>query len=1131
MRPFYKVPLLVPVFLCAVLQVPAQAQALTASTRLVPVANYTPKESNLKPLTTILSELESRYQVSFNYDSKLLSTKYANQEVVRASQGSVEVVLASLLPEQKLRAEKINRNTYLILPFTQQTSMMQDLIVVKAVKAAAVTVSGKVTDENGEGLPGVTVALQGTSIGATTDINGNFTIAVPDGQENGTLAISYIGYVTQQVPINNRSTINIQLAPDVKALEEVVVIGYQTVRKQDLTGAAAVINPEQANKVTAASVAESVQGLAPGVTVRNSGAPGSGATIDIRGVASFTNTAPLYVIDGMIADANPTINTNDIESIQILKDASAAAIYGSRAANGVIIITTKKGKEGPAKIAVSAKYGLQQIPKRWDVMNSADFAATQRQQYINSGLTPPASVGDAFDPTIDTDWQDETTRLGTLEDYNVTLSGGSATGNYLISGSYFNNKGVLVNNVFDRASLRVNTQGEKGRLTFGENLVLSYSTSEYPLLGNAFYDMPQLLPVIRVRDESYIDPGANNPGGWGIGNPITAPSYAWNYIAIGDLFNSTHNFTRAVGNAYVGLKLFDWLDYKFNAGLDGSFDFNQNLRKQGNWVLAQAFETNHVYQNRQRWYSILLEHTLNFNKTFGQHNINGVVGYTQQSGNRDIIEARRNDLQVFGGRYFTTISSAIGDQTSEGRVLDDYRLHSTLGRLNYTYADKYLLTFTGRYDQDSRFGANNRNGFFPSVAVGWRVSEESFFNAPWVTDLKLRASYGELGINTVGSWDYIPVITNNPRAVFGPEQVPFVGAYQAQLTNTDLRWETRISKNIGLDASFLNNKLSVTAEYYNSLSKDVLVQLPVAFYLGNLGGDPFINAGSIRNTGVEFSATYRSAENPFKWDVSGNFTTIKNKVEDIGNLGEGINYLQVGATRSQIGRGIGEWYVIKTNGLFQSQSEIDNYVNSDGTVIQPLAKPGDVRFVDLNDDGQINNDDRTFVGSPWPTLQTGAQFNASYRNFSFNLQLIGVFGYKVFNDVRRILDSYQNTNFRSDISPWTPQNTNTTDPRLGRDTDPGISSNNRYESDRWLEDASYVRIRNIELGYTLPPNLLGLAHVQNARIYISGQNLLTFTGYSGLDPDVTGNGILQRGVDAGNWPASRVYSIGLDFGF
>ncbi|AHM62247.1 TonB-dependent receptor plug [Flammeovirgaceae bacterium 311] len=989
-------------------------------------------------------------------------------------------------------------------------------------------VTGRVTDETGEGLPGVSIRVKNTTVGAVTDMDGNYRLSIPDEYQQPVLVFSFVGYQDREVPVGNQSVINIQLMEDVESLQELVVIGYQTVQKKDVTGAVGVVSPENASRVTAASLAESIQGLAPGVTVRNSGAPGTGAAIEIRGVASFRNTSPLYVIDGMISDANPTINTNDIESIQILKDASAAAIYGSRAANGVVIITTKQGKEGPARVSFTAKYGVQQIPKRWDVMNRQEFSAMQRRQYENSGLTPPPSLSDQFNPGVDTDWQDEVIRTGTMQDYNATISGGSASGNYLVSGSYFTNDGVLIGNSFDRGALRINSKTEKGRVTFGENLLLTYSTQKAPWVGNPFYDMPQLLPVIPVQSDNYIT--AANPEGWGIGT-TNAVTYAWNPIAVNEIATRQSNYSKLVGNAFVDVKIFDALTYRFNAGAEASFDYSRFLQKRGEYRFNQPAVPSLVNEDRSRFSSLLFEHTLNFNQTFDRHDINGVVGYSQQATQRELTSGGRTNLQNFDGEYLTTINSATGESVSYGETPVNYKIRGFLGRVNYTFDDKYLVTLSGRYDQDSRFASEYRSSFFPSVALGWRLSDENFFQVPFISDLKLRASWGKLGIVTVDSWEYIGFLNSNPRAIFGPDQTPFVGALQARLANPDLRWEERTSRNIGFDAGFLDNRITLSAEYYNSLSEDVLLNLPIAWYLGNLGGDPAVNAASIRNQGVELAATYRSVANAFKWDVSANITTIKNTVEDVGNQGEGINYLQTGITRTQEGRSVGEWYLLQTNGLFRSQAEIDAYTNGEGELIQPFAQPGDVRFVDVNGDGTINQQDRTFRGSPWPTLQAGAQFNASYGGFSLNMQLVGVFGQEVMNGVRQVLDSYQNTNFRRDINPWSPDNPGGTDPRLGVATDdPGLSDNARLESDRWLENASYVRIRNLELGYQLPQTFYDRFNVQNARIYISGQNLFTITKYSGLDPDVTGNGLLERGFDNGNWPASRVFSIGLQLG-
>ncbi|WP_460978236.1 SusC/RagA family TonB-linked outer membrane protein [Spirosoma knui] len=999
-------------------------------------------------------------------------------------------------------------------------------------QSAASTITGRVVDKSNP-LPGVTIVLKGTSTGTTTNADGVYTLSVPTN--TGTLTFSFIGYTSQDVAINNRSTIDVSLAPAATELNEVVVIGYQTVRKRDVTGANDVINPAQANRVTAQSLPESIQGLSPGVTVRNTGVPGQQASIQIRGVASFLNTEPLYVIDGMIADANPTINTDDVESIQILKDASAAAIYGSRAANGVVIITTKQGKEGPARVSFSGKFGVQQAYRRWDVMEAAGFAALQRQQYQNAGQPVPPSVAQAtFNPNINTDWQDQVLRMGSLQDYNLSLSGGTKTGQYLISGSYFNNTGYVIGSDFNRASLRINTRSELGRFTVGENLVLTSSNvNNQPVGTNPIYDMAYNLPVIPVQDPSFVSP--TNPEGYGIGSYPNAPSYAFNPVAARNLASNRSNFARLVGNGFIEFKFADWLSYRFNAGLDASFDYTQNLRLIGVYQYNAAVVPSSVSEDRSRYTSLLFEHTLNFNKTFGQHNINGVVGVSQQTSRRDVTTGSRTDLGYAGGQYFTTIGAATGVSNSAGGTPEYYRILGYLGRINYTYNDRYLLTLTGRVDQDSRFGPNNRTGFFPSVAAAWRISQEKFFDVDWISELKLNASYGKLGIvvPTLGSFPYTAFINSNPRAIFGPDQTANVGAYQAQLANPDLRWEERIQQNIGITASFLNNRIFADINVYNSLSSNAILNLTVPGYLGNLRGNPYVNTASIRNRGIEFSATYRSDNRKeFKWDVSGNFTTIKNRVENVGNQGQDINYIVSGNTRSQVGNPVGQWFVLKTNGLFQNQEEINNYRGPDGSLVQPFAKPGDIRYIDANNDGRIDVNDRQFVTSPWPKLQTGAQFNASYKQFSLNVQFLGVFGYTVYNDVRRILDSYQLTNFRSDVNPWSPTNTGASDPRLGLEAgDQGIISNNLPYTDRWLENASYVRLRNVEIGYSLPKAFANRLKIRGARVYVSGQTLFTITKYTGLDPDVTGANIQERGVDNGHWPSPRVISLGLNCDF
>lgn len=999
-------------------------------------------------------------------------------------------------------------------------------------------ITGRVS-RNDTALAGVTVQIKGSKTATQTDQSGNFSISA---NTNSTLIFSSIGYATQEVPVNNQSVINVQLQATTAEINDVVVIGYQTVRKRDLTGATSVINTENSNKIIANSVAEQLQGQTPGVTVRTSGAPGENPAIEIRGVASFTTADPLYVIDGMIADANSTINTDDIASIQVLKDASAAAIYGSRAANGVIIITTKKGKSGPSVLSFSAKYGIQQIPKKWDVMNASQYLQTVKTQFENSNAQLPAGIqAQLNNPTIDNYWQDAIYRTGNTQDYNIGISGGSQNGNYLISGSYFKNQGDLIANNFERASLRINTEAKKGRLTVGENILLSNSDGSNPGGGiNAFYEAPLSPPVIAVKNDSYIDP-VTNPQGWGFGtNDI--PVYTNNYIAVAALDHIHYNYAKIVGNGYADFKITNWLSYRFNAGVEASFDYSKELRDTGIWRYANQLPSTSVSDDRETFSNFLLEHTLNFNKTFGDHNINGVVGYSYQQEKREYTSASRLNLNTLNGTTFSTISSALGVPSSGGGVSILYRLQGYLGRINYTYKDKYLLTASGRIDQDSRFGPNYRTGDFYSIAGSWRISKEPFFNSSLINDLKLRASYGQLGISSSlqdlgGSWPILGYINNNQRAIYGVNQSPVIGESQATINNPDLRWEQRNETNIGLDASLLNNRISVTADVYNNESKGVLVNVPVAYYLGadihDYIATSLANAASIRNKGIELTVTYKDYKHPFNWDISVNGTTISNKVISVGNQGSGINYIEgTDFIRSQVGHPMAAWFMLKTNSIFQTQDQIDNYVNKDGVKIQPNAKPGDIKYIDLNGDGTINNDDRQFVGSPWPKFQGGLQFNATYKQFSLNVQFIGVFRYKVYDDIRRILDSYaQLTNFRKDVNPWTSTNTNTSDPRLGLVTDPGINDNNRTESDRWLENASYLRLRNVELAYLLPKTFINHVGFNNASIFVSGQNLFTITKYKGLDPDVVGAGITQRGLDNGNWPSSRVISFGISCEF
>ncbi|MDQ6610005.1 MAG: TonB-dependent receptor [Bacteroidota bacterium] len=1006
------------------------------------------------------------------------------------------------------------------------------------------TVRGTLRNSTGEPLAGASVTVKGTNKSAVTDASGQFSI---NASPNDVLVFTYIGFTPKEIDVANRNSIEYTMQQNVITNDEVVIIGYQSVRKKDLTGATSVINAQNTQRLASRSLPEQLQGMAAGVAVRTGGAPGQEAVVNIRGLSTvFGSGNPLYIIDGMYSDPNTTVNPNDIESVQVLKDASAAAIYGSRAGNGVIIITTKRGREGALKVSASSRVSSSMIPKKYDVLNGAEYIAVNKQAYQNAGYSLQPGVA-AYNGT-NTNWSDELLRTGSLQDYNVTLSGGGKTSSMLISASYLKDKGILIGRSFERTALRINSDASRGRFKITENLMISNSLRRSPQegnfeVGNPWYDMFNNLPILPVRGSSFIT--AANPGGYSIGSN-SYRTFSRNGVAIADLWNNNTTFFKVLGNVFLDFKLTDFLTYRFNAGLETSLDHNKNIRKLGIWYQNQSEKPTSVEDTRGQFLNTLFEHTLNFNHRTGAHSITGVFGVTYQTIKDESSLANRTGLAFFNNSYFTTISSAGGASGSGGTEGTTY-INSYLGRLNYTYSDRYLASFTFRSDKSSLFSPKHRRGFFPSGAVAWRISNESFFKPGFISDLKLRGSYGILGLAGLGRYQYTGFLNQAPRAVFGSNQVENLGATQARLVYEDLKWERKATTNIGLDASLLKNVITVTLDVFRSKTSDVLIQQPLPRYLGNLIGDPVVNIGTIENKGIELELGYRPHQTGrFRWNIAANFSVIKNKILELGNLGidpltgKPRTYIQSGNTRSQVGRSIGEYYVLRTDGIFQNQGEIDKHKAQ-----AAYAKPGDIRYLNLVDEGSnddINDKDRDFAGSPWPKLTTGLQFGGSFKEFTLNVQLYGAFGQKIYNDVIRDLDANGYSNYRRGLSYWTTANTNTNTPRLGVSyatgvpgdpaVDRGIVSNVRGNSDRWIEDGSYLRLRNVELGYTLPKSWLNKIHLTDSRIFVSGQNLHTFTKYKGLDPDVVGANVnLEPGVDNGNYPSSRIISVGLNIGF
>lgn len=966
-------------------------------------------------------------------------------------------------------------------------------------------ITGRVTNAAGTPLPNVSVTVKGTSRATLTDANGAYAVLANQGE---VLVFSSVGYGTKEVTIT-ASSADVQLEIVATDLNEVVVVGYGTQQKKDLTGAVSVVKPEDVKKRQATTVAEAMQGLATGIKVRGGAQPGSEAQIQIRGLKNVSGTNPLYVIDGLITTANRDFNPGDIESIQILKDASAAAIYGSRAANGVIIITTKRGKEGPMKIDFSAKSGMQFMP-RYKLADTKEFTRLNYMAYDNAGV-----ARQQLDTTVNTDWQDEAFQVGKINDLNLSFSGGGKNASYMTSIGYFGNKGTVISTQFDRYSFRVNSQGSKGIFSIGENLAISNSKSD-EMGGNPIIDVVRLLPTIPVYDSTH-------PGGFGYGDERKARTFGTNPVAIANLIDQTNENLRLRGNIWSELKFLESLKYRLNLGYETSRDHYKFFRRPGNWTLNQAFEPAIANENRAEFVSRLIENTLTFKEIFSKHDITIIGGQSfQQDDYAQIWGQKRNVLSNSAGYFYDVL-----DQGTDAQ-LGGYRQRAVLlsyfGRAEYSFDDRYLLNAVFRRDGSSRLGSGLKWGNFPSVSAAWRVSREPFFNVDLINDFKLRASYGTLGSSNIGYYESMAFINTLTTVVMGRDQHAEPAAIQVQLANPGLRWETLKQQNYGFDLTMLNNKLSFSAEYFIAKTIDVLYQSPILMTTGHDGSAPRANALTLQNTGFELTSTYRNRVNDLGYFATLNLTTLRNKVLE---LGYGRNELYVGNTVTTLGEPIGMWYVLETSGLFQTQEEVNNYKNSAGKVIQPNAKPGDIRFIDNNDDGQITNADKKVVASPWPKLELGLNTGAEFKGFDFSMDWFGSFGATVFNGPKSVTDRFDdNSNYRQGVQPWTEQNPNTDVPRAYY----ASTLNSRGDTERWLESGGFFRLKLLSIGYNLPKSIVDRVGFSNAQISLTGQNLITFTKYAGLDPEFSNGSIFEKGYDFGAYPNVKTISLGIQLG-
>nr|WP_262904594.1 TonB-dependent receptor [Hymenobacter lucidus] len=998
--------------------------------------------------------------------------------------------------------------------------------------AADVTVSGRVVDGKGAALPGVTVLVKGTTNGASTNADGTFTISAPVG---GTLVFSYVGYVRREIAVTEATTtLEVALAEDMKALSEVVVVGYLQQDRQNVTSAVSSLDVRETTKAPVPTLAQSIQGRTPGVQVEGSGAPGAVPNIVIRGVGSLALTSqPLYVIDGLWTDNIRDLSPNDIESATVLKDASSTAIYGSRGANGVILITTKRGAAGEPRISFNGYSGVESIYKKYDLTNHSEWADRSAVAYNNAGVPvlPGADkAGGTFTNAVDTDWQKEFFQTGRVQDYNLSFSGGTQAeknaSNFLISAGYFNQEGVVQGPKFERYSVRLNSGLRRGRLKLGQSALLTHVNTT--LLNNvAFVDVLTMLPGIPVYDPTTVS-------GFGYGSAALF-NYSVNPVGAQQILNRTQKNDRLQGSANAEFAFFDFLSYRLNLGLEMHLFADKDARKEGSIRLGDPVQgQTYLAENRGTQRTLLVENTLNFNKRFGNHNVNVVLGYSEQTYNADNTSGRSTGFQSVPQYYFVLNAATLASSATVGGLMDDWAKRSYFSQASYDYDNRYLLTASFRRDGSSRFDRNRQYGNFGAASVGWRVSEEQFFKdaLPKVSNLKLRASYGVNGNdNLPGSYLYQATVNQNVNYVYGSGQVITNGAIQIGLESKDIRWEERYTTDVGLDLGLLDNRLTLAADYYVSNTKNALVNPPLPTYLGSYNAAPYTNLGEIQNKGFELALGYHDNRKDFTYGADLSLSTIKNEVLALSELQPNIPGA-LNLTRTTVGQPISRLFLIPMLGIFQSQSEIDNYKNSDGKVIQPTAKPGDVKYEDVDGDGVINTDlDRRFVGNPFPDLQFGLNLTAAYKGFDISVFLQGVTGNEVFNSTRASLDNLEGgSNFRRDIEPWTEQNHSTTTPRLVQGGSNGM--NTLRQTTRWVEDGSYLRLRNIQLGYTLPKTLSNyVPGLGSVRVYVTGRNVFTLTKYTGFDPETPGVGTFGRGVDDGSYPNVRAFTGGVQVNF
>lgn len=973
--------------------------------------------------------------------------------------------------------------------------------------AQQITVQGIVKDQTGETVIGASVMEKGTTNGTITGIDGDFSLNM---SSNGTLVVSFVGYKTQEVQVKGQKQLQVVLSEDAEMLDEVVVIGYGTMKKSDLTGAVSSIGNKDIKDSPVSNLGQAIQGKISGVQIVDAGKPGDNVSIKIRGLGSINNCDPLVVIDGVPTDLGlSSLNMADVERLDVLKDASATAIYGSRGANGVVMITTKRGTEGKGKLAVSANYSFQNATNVPSLLNAAQYAELSNDMMVNSGRNPNPEWANPSELGAGTDWMDELLCTGVMQNYTVSYSGGNEKSHYYVSGGFLDQSGIVKSVNYRRFTFQSNSDAQVLKwLKFSNNITFSADTKKSGSynIGDALKALP-IYPV-KNEDGSWSGPDGNSEWYGSTRNPI-GPT---------ELNKSQTDGYNFLANLTAELTFTKWLKFKSTFGYDAKFWFIDNFTPKYNWKPTPTEETSR-YKSDNKSFTYLWDNYFLFDHTFAEkHRVGLMAGMSAQWNTNDYLNAQKNVFMFDNVHEMDNGEEmyAIGGNETEWALL------SYMARVNYSYEDRYLLTATIRRDGSSRFGKKHRWGTFPSVSVAWRASQEKWFpKNDYINDLKVRAGYGVTGSQaSVGNYSYLASYNTSvyPFGISSGNQTALVSS---TLANPYIHWEEVAQTNIGFDASLFNSRVMFSFDAYLKETRDMLVKASIPITSGfEDTTTTYTNAGKVRNQGIEMSLHTINLTGELGWETNVTATYNKNKIKDLNSdVPYYINQINNSyVTMLAKDYPINVFYGYVTDGIFQNQSEVNTHA------VQPGAEPGDIRFRDLNNDGVINDSDRTVIGNPNPSWLFSMNNSLSYKGFELSVFLQGIAGNKIYNanniDNTGMAAAYNQTT--DVLKRWQGEGTSNSMPRAVF----GDPNQNTRVSDRFVENGSYLRLKNITLSYTFPKQWLQKAQIENARLSLSCENVATITGYSGFDPEVGINGI-----DQNRYPISRTFSLGLNFNF